>query len=176
MEWVRRNQVVIPWALLGADLGLRLGARLYQSYNGYYQDHGNVDSPAQSLIPKLHEEQAAGLPYPPDAYPGARDVTSPYGSLRVYEWGPEDGRKVLFVHGITNPCVALGGVAHGLVERGCRVILFGMNLSTRGFTVSFWESSSLLIPYICQTSPGAAIPQLRYKHPNQHASSRPASS
>ena len=129
MEWVRRNQSVIPWALLCADLGLRLGTRLYKSYDGYYQDHAVADSPVQSLVPKLHKEEAADLPYPPDTYPGARDVTSPYGSLRVYEWGPEDGRKVLLVHGITNPCVALGGVAQGLVDRGCRVILFGKALS-----------------------------------------------
>ena len=40
------------------------------------------------------------LPYPPDALPGERDVGSPYGSIRVYEWGPEGGRKVLLVHGM----------------------------------------------------------------------------
>jgi hypothetical protein len=32
-----------------------------------------------------------------------------YGTIRVYEWGPEKGRKILFLHGITTPCVALGG-------------------------------------------------------------------
>ena len=124
-QWVRRNQNFIPWALLGADLGIRLGARLYKTYNGYFQDEATVDSPTQYLVPRLSTAETADLPYPPDAYPGARDVVSPYGSLRVYEWGPKDGRKVVLVHGITNPCVALGGVAHGLVDRGCRVILFG---------------------------------------------------
>lgn len=44
--------------------------------------------------------------------------------MRVYEWGPEDGHKVLLVHGITTPCIALGAVAHGLVDNGCRVMLF----------------------------------------------------
>lgn len=53
-------------------------------------------------------------------------MSSPYGSLRVYEWGPEDGRKVLLVHGITNPCIALGGIAQGLVDKGCRVIMFDL--------------------------------------------------
>jgi hypothetical protein len=32
--------------------------------------------------------------------------------------GPEKGRKVLLVHGISTACVALGGVANGLVEKG----------------------------------------------------------
>ncbi|MCJ1404576.1 hypothetical protein MMC11_007802 [Xylographa trunciseda] len=67
---------------------------------------------------------APSLPYPPDALPGARDVDSPYGWMRVYEWGPEDGRKVLLVHGISTPCIALADVARRLVARGCRVCLF----------------------------------------------------
>ena len=52
--------------------------------------------------------KSAKLPYPSDVFPGARDVQSPYGSLRVYEWGPESGRKVLFVHGMSVPCMSLG--------------------------------------------------------------------
>lgn len=52
--------------------------------------------------------------------------------MRVYEWGPEDGPKVLCLHGITTPCVSLGAVAHGLVERGCRVML--LDLWGRGYS------------------------------------------
>lgn len=83
----------------------------------------------------LHSPLAATLsantdskdhPLPIDVLPGARDVQTPYGSIRVYEWGPEDGPKVLFVHGITTPCIALGGLGHALVDRGCRVILFDL--------------------------------------------------
>ncbi|MCJ1473711.1 hypothetical protein MMC13_002362 [Lambiella insularis] len=69
-------------------------------------------------------KSTVSLPYPPDALPGGRDVDSPYGWMRVYEWGPESGRKVLLVHGISTPCVALRDVARGLVARGCRVCLF----------------------------------------------------
>ncbi|KAL2798881.1 Alpha/Beta hydrolase protein [Aspergillus keveii] len=71
-------------------------------------------------------------PLPLDALPGARDVQTPYGSMRVYEWGPEDGRKVLLVHGITTPCISLGGLAHALVDQGCRVMLF--DLFGRGYS------------------------------------------
>ncbi|KAL2863782.1 alpha/beta hydrolase [Aspergillus lucknowensis] len=71
-------------------------------------------------------------PLPLDVLPGARDVQTPYGSVRVYEWGPEDGRKVLLVHGITTPCISLGGLAHALVDQRCRVMLF--DLFGRGYS------------------------------------------
>ena len=44
--------------------------------------------------------------------------------MRVYEWGPLDGRKVLFVHGITTTCMTVGAMANGMVEKGCRVMIF----------------------------------------------------
>ncbi|CZR62610.1 related to alpha/beta hydrolase family protein [Phialocephala subalpina] len=83
-----------------------------------------IKGPATTLLPKLTDAEKALLPYPPDALPGARDVESPYGTTRVYEWGPEDGRKVLLIHGITPPSLALGAIARGLAEKGCRVMLF----------------------------------------------------
>jgi pimeloyl-ACP methyl ester carboxylesterase len=91
-----------------------------------------IPGPTTTLLPKLTQEERSALPYPPDTLPGGRDVKSPYGTIRAYEWGPEDGRKVLLVHGITTPCIALGGVAQGLVENGCRVLLF--DLWGRGYT------------------------------------------
>lgn len=84
-----------------------------------------VASPLGILLPKLSDLEKCRLPYPPDLFPGARDVQTPYGSLRVYEWGPESGRKVLLVHGISTPCLSLGLLAQHLVDNGCRVILFG---------------------------------------------------
>ncbi|KAF5855016.1 hypothetical protein ETB97_010284 [Aspergillus alliaceus] len=78
------------------------------------------------------ETENGEIPLPTDVLPGARDVSTPYGSMRVYEWGPVDGPKVLFVHGITTPCIALGGVAHALAEQGCRVMLF--DLFGRGYS------------------------------------------
>lgn len=131
-QWYRQNKVLIPWTLLGLEIAISVGLRLYKIRTGIDQDTQVVPSPAKTLLPKISEEEAANLPYPPDAYKGKRDVESVYGSLRVYEWGPEGGRKVLLVHGITNPSVALGAIAHGLVDRGCRVILF--DLPGRGYS------------------------------------------
>jgi hypothetical protein len=84
-----------------------------------------VRSPLREVSASLSQEEIDALPYPPDIFPGGRDVETPYGSIRVFEWGPEDGRKVLLVHGISTPAMSLGGLAEELVERGCRVMLFG---------------------------------------------------
>ena len=131
-QWVRRNPFILPITLLGLQLGLSLGRKFYNIKTGRAQDDQVIPSPIKSLLPKLSREEASSFPYPPDAYPGIRDVASPYGSLRVYEWGPEDGRKVLLVHGISNPCIALGAIAHGLADNGCRVMMF--DLPGRGYS------------------------------------------
>lgn len=82
-----------------------------------------VPSPRDTLLPRLAQE-AAAIPYPPDAFPGGRDVKTPYGTIKVFEWGPAQGEKVLILHGISTPCLSLGNLAEGLVENGCRVMLF----------------------------------------------------
>ncbi|PYH66329.1 alpha/beta hydrolase [Aspergillus vadensis CBS 113365] len=90
-----------------------------------------LESPRKKVL-SVSDSVNRELPLPTDVLPGARDVSTPYGSIRVYEWGPEDGPKVLLVHGITTPCIALGGLAHALVDRGCRVMLF--DLFGRGYS------------------------------------------
>jgi hypothetical protein len=71
------------------------------------------------------EDPEKTAPYPPELFPGGRDVETVYGTVRVFEWGPEDGDKVLLVHGIGTPCIALGDMAWELVRKGYRVMLFG---------------------------------------------------
>jgi hypothetical protein len=85
-----------------------------------------ISSPLRKVTTSLSHEEKKNLPLPLDVFPGARDVFTPYGSIRVYEWGPEDGPKVLFVHGISTPSLALGGLAHALVDQGYRVMMFDL--------------------------------------------------
>ena len=49
--------------------------------------------------------------------------------MRVYEWGSEDGRKVVLVHGDTTPGPMLGPIAKALVNRGWRVMIIGASMS-----------------------------------------------
>ena len=84
-----------------------------------------IASPRVTLLPYLTRAQATALPYPPNLFPGARDVETPYGVMRVYEWGPEEGMKVIFVHGDTTPGPMLGPIAEALAAKGCRVMILG---------------------------------------------------
>ncbi|KAH8885709.1 alpha/beta-hydrolase [Thozetella sp. PMI_491] len=81
-------------------------------------------SPRDTLLPTLSPAQVAALPYPPDVLPGTRDVVTPYGTIKVFEWGPEDGEKVLLLHGISTPCLCQSDLADELVSQGFRVMLF----------------------------------------------------
>ena len=115
------------------------------------------DPAQQKVVPSpLHSltvDEADELPYAPDSLPGARDVDSPWGSIRVYEWGPVQGKKVLLVHGISTPSVAMSKVAEGLVDKGCRVMLFGMFFFSFLFAPLFpplGSSRGLLLP--CATT------------------------
>ncbi|KAM3434723.1 hypothetical protein MY4824_005232 [Beauveria thailandica] len=75
---------------------------------------------------------APPCPYHLDEFPGGRQLRTSYGTMQVFEWGPEDGEKVLLLHGIGTPCIALGDMAREFVARGCRVMLF--DLFGRGYS------------------------------------------
>lgn len=72
--------------------------------------------------------------YPTDYYPGARDVETPYGSMRIYTFGPESGARILFVHGITTPSPVFTGILQEMAEAGYRVTAF--DLFGRGYSDS----------------------------------------
>ncbi|KAI0467780.1 Alpha/Beta hydrolase protein [Xylaria cf. heliscus] len=91
-----------------------------------------IPSPRETLIPFIPAHEAANLAYPPNALPGARDVNTPYGTMRVYEWGPASGERVVFVHGDATPCLVFSKIAQALVDAGYRVMLF--DLWGRGYS------------------------------------------
>lgn len=120
------HRAQIPLLAATGAASFTLGFLLRSIGSDLHAEGKILPSPRSTVLPGLSDEEIRALPLPADVLPGARDVSTPYGSIRVYEWGPEDGPKVLFVHGITTPCIALGGVAHALVDRGCRVMLFDL--------------------------------------------------
>ncbi|KAJ9164599.1 Protein phosphatase methylesterase 1 [Coniochaeta hoffmannii] len=99
-----------------------------------YPRHPNktLKSPLHTVIPSLTPAELDALDYKPDAFPGARDVPTPYGSVRVYEFGDPAGAKVLLLHGISTSCQTLTHVANLLAAAGRRVMLF--DLFGRGFS------------------------------------------
>ncbi|KAK0662058.1 putative hydrolase [Cercophora samala] len=92
-------------------------------------------SPLKTVLPTLPKDELEKLEYKPDTFPGARDVETPYGSIRVYEFGPVGAAKVLLVHGISTPCTTLTKLALSLANhpsRPSRVMLF--DLFGRGYS------------------------------------------
>ncbi|KAI9702964.1 MAG: hypothetical protein M1836_008178 [Candelina mexicana] len=100
----------------------------------------SIPAPRETLLPHLSAGEIVTLPYPPDLLPGGRNVETLYGVMRVYEWGPKDGMKVLLIHGDTTPAPVLGPIASQLVDRGCRVMVF--DLWGRGYS-----DTPLGVPY-----------------------------
>ncbi|KAK3397869.1 alpha/beta-hydrolase [Sordaria brevicollis] len=120
-----RPQVTTSCIVLGAvGVSLGLSVRMLMSSTSAQKKPIIIASPRTTQLPQLSREETASLSYPPDALPGARDVETPYGTIKVFEWGPEDGEKVLLLHGISTPCLSLGILGEALVERGYRVMLF----------------------------------------------------
>lgn len=78
-----------------------------------------------TLLPTLSQAEVAALPYPPDFFPGARDVQTTFGNMHVNEWGRVDGRKVMLVHGDAMPAPLFKQLAENMIQTGCRLIIFG---------------------------------------------------
>lgn len=106
-----------------------LSATLYIQSATEYKDGTKGTAIARSRLRStsstVSELPSEENPYPPDIFPGGRDVDTPHGTIKVFEWGPDSGEKVLLMHGIGTPCVALGDMAKRLVAKGYRVMLFG---------------------------------------------------
>ncbi|KAF1349987.1 Alpha/Beta hydrolase protein [Delphinella strobiligena] len=117
-------------AVLGLAASLALASCFYLSKSHNSGDK-IIESPLSQVLALTQTEQER-LSFPPDVVPGARDMSTPYGSIRVHEWGPEDGRRMLLVHGISTPGIALYSVADELVKNGCRVMFH--DLWGRGFS------------------------------------------
>ncbi|KAK4151327.1 serine hydrolase-like protein [Chaetomidium leptoderma] len=122
-------------ATLGISAALLTTSLLRSSSNtnnGKNRQTNPIPSPLKTHLPHLSPSEIAALPYPPDVLPGGRDVDTPYGTIKVFEWGPEAGEKALLLHGISTPCLALGTLAEALAARGFRVMVF--DLFGRGYS------------------------------------------
>jgi len=51
-HWYRQNKTLIPWTLLGLELAISVGLRLYKIRTGIEQDTQVALSPLQTLLSK----------------------------------------------------------------------------------------------------------------------------
>ena len=104
----------------------------YSVRNQFKHQPRALPSPLKTIQSQLSPAELAAIPYPPDFFPGARDVETAYGSMRVYEWGPETDEKILMIHGDTTPAPLHDPLAEGLVRSEYRVML--VDLWGRGYS------------------------------------------
>lgn len=108
-------------ALICVPVALILRHHLFPAKAGRF-----VKSARQTVLSTLSPTELSSLPYPPDALPGGRDVPTPYGNIHVFEFGPPDGERVLFLHGLSMPCLSGSTTAVALAAKGYRVMLFDL--------------------------------------------------
>lgn len=102
--------------------------------------------PADSRIRKLYSE---------DIFPNGNYVELPYGRTRYWLLGPEDGIKLVLIHGLSTPSVTWTHIAPYLAARGFRVLiydLYGKGYSeapkTHYYTSLFVTQLALLLQYL----------------------------
>lgn len=95
--------------------------------------------PRPPTVPIIHTS-LAHLPssspswdvYPEDLYSGGAYVNLPLGRVRYWLIGPEDGRRIVLIHGLSIPAIVWKDVAPVLALRGYRVLLY--DLYGRGYS------------------------------------------
>ncbi|KAF5333580.1 hypothetical protein D9611_002839 [Ephemerocybe angulata] len=63
--------------------------------------------------------------YPEDFYPGGAYAELPYGKVRYWLMGPEKGRKIVLIHGLSIPAIIWKDVAPALASNKYRVLVYG---------------------------------------------------
>lgn len=117
----RTGRSILTAALVCLPAALILQRHLFPAKAGRI-----IKSPKQTVLSTLQPTELSSLPYPPDALPGSRDVPTPYGNIHVFEFGPPDGERVLFLHGLSMPCISGSNSAVALAGKGYRVMLFDL--------------------------------------------------
>ncbi|KAG0278114.1 hypothetical protein BGZ95_004709 [Linnemannia exigua] len=84
-------------------------------------------------LPSLRAANLLKSAYPEDYYPGGEYAELSYGETHYFLFGPEDGKKIVFVHGLSTPASVYNGVARHMADNGCRVLLY--DLYSRGYSV-----------------------------------------
>ncbi|CAL1699947.1 unnamed protein product [Somion occarium] len=93
--------------------------------------------------------------YAEDFFEGGAYVTFPYGRVRYWLLGPEDGKRVVLIHGLSVPAIIWKDIAPQLAARGFRVLLY--DLYGRGYsdapqttydTALYVTQLALLLQYI----------------------------
>ncbi|KAH9944428.1 alpha/beta-hydrolase [Epithele typhae] len=93
--------------------------------------------------------------YPDDLFPNGAYAALPYGRVRYWLMGPQDGIKVVLIHGLSTPAITWKDIAPYLAERGFRLLVY--DLYGKGYseapkvpstTTLFITQLALLMQYV----------------------------
>lgn len=105
----------------------------------------------------LHKDLPIRQLYPEDLYPNGDYWSSPFGRVRYWIVGPEDGKKVVLIHGLSAPSIIWKDVQAELVENGYRVLMY--DIYGRGYS----EAPRLTIdPNLCITQLALLLQYVRW--------------
>lgn len=111
-----------------------------------------VIHPSLSSLPK---DSRSWTIYSEDHYYGGAYVKLPHGRVRYWLLGPENGKKIVLIHGLSVPAIVWQDVAPELARNGYRVLLY--DLYGRGYsdapqttydTTLYVTQLALLLQYI----------------------------
>ncbi|RDX55915.1 alpha/beta-hydrolase [Lentinus brumalis] len=64
--------------------------------------------------------------YPADLCPGGSYAPLPHGRVRYWILGPEDGTKVVLIHGVSTPSVSWKAIGPYLAQNGFQVLIYDL--------------------------------------------------
>ncbi|KAJ8096349.1 hypothetical protein AAF712_010074 [Marasmius tenuissimus] len=83
-------------------------------------------------LASLPRESRSWSIYPDNFYEGGGYVSLPFGRTRYWLFGPEDGQKIVLIHGLSIPGFVWRDVAPELAAKGLRVLIY--DLYGRGYS------------------------------------------
>ncbi|KAH8092510.1 alpha/beta-hydrolase [Cristinia sonorae] len=83
-------------------------------------------------LSSLSKESRSWQIYDEDFFQGGAYVSFPYGRVRYWLFGPEEGTRIVLIHGLSIPAIIWKDIAPQLAARGFRVLLY--DLYGRGYS------------------------------------------
>ncbi|KAJ7192334.1 Alpha/Beta hydrolase protein [Mycena pura] len=91
-----------------------------------------LPGPVDPGLASLPSDSRVRQVYPEDWTSGGAYVTLPMGRVRYWVVGPESGKKITLIHGLTTPAIVFSRLVPILVAAGYRVLLY--DLYGRGYS------------------------------------------
>ncbi|KAF9922166.1 hypothetical protein FBU30_007769 [Linnemannia zychae] len=118
---------------MAASTTLAVAAASVLALVGVKKVYSSITAKRGLTLPSLRAANLVKCAYPEDYYPGGEYADLSYGETHYFLFGPEDGKKIVFVHGLSTPTSVYDGVARHMAANGCRVLLY--DLYSRGYSV-----------------------------------------